>query len=135
MDKGDKDSDIYNSLSFIIGNFYSIITIIMTCSISLVFYFIIRRSEVFFGGFIVNKIEQRKYQKIIRRKFYLKKLEQMTRVVRNYSKFKRFLYGNIEEDKVDNLADQKISNYVNDYHNHQIRRSILERKNKSYLIK
>ena len=135
VDKGDKDSDIYNSLSFIIGNFYSIITIIMTCSISLVFYFIIRRSEVFFGGFIVNKIEQRKYQKIIRRKFYLKKLEQMTRVVRNYSKFKRFLYGNIEEDKVDNLADQKISNYVNDYHNHQIRRSILERKNKSYLIK
>ena len=107
----------------------------MTCSICLVFYFIIRRAEVFFGGFIVNKIEQRKYHKIIRRKFYLKKLEQMTRVVRNYSKFKRFLYGNIEEDKVDNLADQKISNYVNDYHNHQIRRSILERKSKSYLVK
>jgi len=134
-DQGDKDSDIYNSLIFMINNFFSIITIIMTCSFCLVFYFIIRRAEVFFGGFIVNKIEQRKYQIIIRRKFYLKKLEQMTRVVRNYSKFKRFLYGNIEEDKVDNLADQKISNYVNDYHNYQIRRSTLGRRSKSYIVK
>ena len=135
IDQGDKYSDIYNSLSFIIGNFYSIITIIMTCSFCLVFYFIIRRAEVFFGSFIINRIEQRKYQRIIRRKFYLKKLDQMTRVVRNYSKFKRFLYGNIEEDKVDNLADQKISNYVNDYHIYQIRRSTLGRKSKSYIAK
>lgn len=107
----------------------------MTCSFCLVFYFIIRRAEVFFGSFITHKIEQRKYQKIIRRKFYLKKLEQMTRVVRSYSKFKRFLYGKIEDDKVDNLADQKISNYVNDYHNYQNRRSILGRKSKSYIVK
>ena len=135
LDQFNKDSDIYNSLTFILGNFYSIITIIMTCSFCLVFYFIIRRAEVFFGSFITNKIEQRKYQKIIRRKFYLKKLEQMTRVVRSYSKFKRFLYGKIEDDKVDNLADQKISNYVNDYHNYQNRRSILGRKSKSYIVK
>ena len=55
LDQFYRDSDIYNSLTLMLSNYYSIFTITMTCSLCLVFYFMIRRAEIFLGGFIIYK--------------------------------------------------------------------------------
>ena len=91
-------------------------TIIMTCSLCLIPYFILRRTEFFFGGFIINKIKLKLYKDTFIEKFYQKKLEQMTRVVRRVAKFKRFYYNEKEDNpNDDNLANEKMKKFVDEF--------------------
>ena len=77
-------------------------------------FYILRRAEYFFGGFIVNKIKQEQYD-IFVEKYYKKKVEQMTRVVRNVAKFKRIYYNKQDnsEEGIDN--DQKMKKIVEEF--------------------
>ena len=115
-DKANSDFEIYNSLSFMLSNTLTWFTIIMTCSLCLIPYFILRRTEFFFGGFIINKIKLKLYKDTFIEKFYQKKLEQMTRVVRRVAKFKRFYYNEKEDNpNDDNLANEKMKKFVDEF--------------------
>ena len=130
-DKTNDESEIYGSLSIILSNYLTWLTILITCSYCLFPYYILRRGEFYFGGFIADKIKQRNYKDIFIEKFYEKKVEQMTRVVRNVAKFKRFYYHPNEVLNEENLADQKIRKYVDDF---KIKKkSSFIKKNKSYI--
>ena len=72
-DKANSDFEIYNSLSFMLSNTLTWFTIIMTCSLCLIPYFILRRTEFFFGGFIINKIKLKLYKDTFIEKLYQKK--------------------------------------------------------------
>ena len=109
MEKSE-NSELYETLSFMIKNWDSLLTYLITCSVCLILFYILRRGEYFFGGFIVNKIKQKQFDIFIE-KFYQKKVEQMTRVVRNVAKFKRYYYNereNIEDDDYNDLKMKKI---------------------------
>ena len=129
-DKANEDLEIYNSLTLMLSNSLTWWTIIMTCSFNLLLFFILRRAEFFFGGFIVNEIMQRNYKNYFIEKFYQKKVEQMTRVVRSVAKFKRIYYHSDEDILDDNLADQKMRKIVDDY---KFKKKNTIRKNKSNL--
>ena len=133
-DKANPDYDIYNSLSFMLSNIYSWLTIIMTCGFCLILFYILRRAELFFGGFIVNKIKQKRYKDFFIEKFYQKKVEKMTRVVRRVAKFKRFYYNDEKNDEMnqsENIADQKIKKIVEEFKTKK--RNTLKKRNKSVL--
>ena len=125
------DFEIKKTLGFMLGNNYlGWLTIIMTCSFCLIPTFIVRRAEFFFGGFIANKIKQKDYKDFFIEKFYQKKVEQMTRVVRSVAKFKRIYYNNIEENQEDNLADEKMRKIVDEFKD---KRDTVLKKNRSNL--
>ena len=109
-----QNSDLYNTLEFMLRNWNSWLTFIITFSFCLVFFYILRRAEFFFGGFIVNKIKQKQFDIFIE-KFYQKKVEQMTRVVRNVVKFKRIYYNEQENSKEDILNDPKMKQIVEEF--------------------
>ena len=91
-DKSNKDFEIYDSLTLMLSNVCTWLTIIITIYLCLLLFFILRRAEYFFGGFIENNIAQSKFKDYFIEKFYQKKVEQMTRVVRSVAKFKRIYY-------------------------------------------
>ena len=128
-DKMRDEVDIYNSLKFMLSNVYSLLTIIMTCSFASLLFYILRRGEFYFGGFIVNKIKQKRYKDFFIEKFYEKKVEQMTRVVRSVAKFKRIYYNENEENQDENLVDQKMRNIVNEFKDKK--KNTFFKKNKS----
>ena len=126
--------EIYGNLGYIIKNWHCWLTYIITCGICLMLFYILRMGEYFFGGFIINKIKQKQFDIFIE-KFYQKKVEQMTRVVRNVAKFKRIYY-NINDDKQeeDNLNYRKMKIYVDEFKDKQIKYKNLNlKKNKSSL--
>ena len=111
--------EFYNTVTFMLRNTFTWLTLIMTFSFCMILFYIIRRAEFFFGGFIVNKILQNNYKGFFVEKFYKKKVEQMTRVIRSVAKFKRFYYGQNEKEvnnqDEDNLADQKMRKIVDEF--------------------
>ena len=109
-----KNSDIYSTLEFMSKNWGGWLTFLINCTIILLIFYILRRAEYFFGGFIVNKIKQEQYD-IFVEKYYKKKVEQMTRVVRNVAKFKRIYYNKQDnsEEGIDN--DQKMKKIVEEF--------------------
>ena len=113
-DKAYEEFEIYNSLSFMLSNTYVIFSIIMTCSVCIIPYYILRRLEFYFGGSIVNKIKQNNYKDLLREKYYKKKVEQMTRVVRKYAKF-REIYYHQEENHEENLPERKMRKNVSEF--------------------
>ena len=126
--------EIYGNLGYIIKNWHCWLTYIITCGICLMLFYILRMGEYFFGGFIINKIKQKQFDIFIE-KFYQKKVEQMTRVVRNVAKFKRIYY-NINDDKQeeDNLNYRKMKIYVDEFKDKQTKYKNLNlKKNKSSL--
>jgi len=118
-DKINSDFDIYNSHSIMLGTFCSWLTIILTCSFCLIPFYIIRRAEFFFGEFITNKIKQNNFKQYIIEKFYQKKIDQMTRVIRSVAKFKRIYYQEDEIKEDDNLANQKMRKIVEQFKAHK----------------
>jgi hypothetical protein len=116
-----------------LGNALTWLTLIMTFSFSMIIFYILRRAEFFFGEFIVNKIAQNNYKNLFIEKFYKKKVEKMTRVIRRVEKFKRFYYNqnneNNQEDE--NLGDQKMRKYVEDFN--VKKKNTFVKKNKSYI--
>jgi len=131
-DQAKSDFEIYNSLSFMLSNIFTWFTIIITCSFCLIPYYILRRVEFFFGGFIINKMKLKLYKDTFIEKFYQKKVEQMTRVVRRVAKFKRIYYNeNENEDNPndDNLVNKKMKKFVDEF---KIKRkNTFMKKNKS----
>ena len=131
-DKLNSDMDIYDSLAIISGNLFNWLTIIMTSSMCVIPFYILRRVEFFFGEFITNKIKQNNFKDYIIEKFYQKKIDQMTRVVRSVAKFKRLYYqedDNMKED--DNLANQKMRKIVDQFKAQK--RISLGKKNQTYV--
>ena len=109
-----EESELYKTLKFMLNNLDCWLTGLITCSFCLVLFFILRRGEYFFGGFILNKIKQKQFDIFIE-KFYQKKVEQMTRVVRNVAKFKRIYYNEQENSQEDILNDQKMKKIVEEF--------------------
>ena len=109
-----QESELYDTLAFMLKNVTVWLTIIITSSFCLVLFYILRRSEFFFGGFILNKIKQKQFDIFIE-KFYQKKLDQMTRVVRNVAKFNRIYYNEQDNSQEDILNDQKMKKIVEEF--------------------
>ena len=130
-EKANSDSEIYDSFSIILRNIFSWLTIIMTCSFCLIPFFIIRRGEFFFGEFITNKIKQKNFKEYAIEKFYQKKIDQMTRVIRSVAKFKRIFYQEDELKEDDNLANQKMRKIVDQFKAQ--RKLSLGKKNQTYI--
>ena len=128
-------SQLYNTSSFMLGNALTWLTLIMTFSFSMIIFYILRRAEFFFGEFIVNKIAQNNYKNLFIEKFYKKKVEKMTRVIRRVEKFKRFYYNqnqnNEDNQEDDNLGDQKMRKYVEEFN--VKKKNTFVKKNKSYI--
>ena len=76
-----------DTLWFIMRNWNFWFTLIAVCSALCVPFYILRKAEYFFGGFIVNLILQKKINNIYLIKYCTKKVEEMTRVHRNVAKF------------------------------------------------
>ena len=132
FEKG-KNWELYGTLNFMMKNWINWLTYIITCWICLLFFYILRRGEYYFGGFILNKIKLKQFDIFIE-KFYQKKIEQMTRVVRNVAKFKRFYYNKQENIQEDNLNDQKMKKIVDEFKDKQKKYiNINLKKNKSSL--
>ena len=110
--KVDINGDLYVFLSN--GTFW--LTLILSCSIIIIPFFILRRAEFFFGGFIVDKIKQNKFEQYYIEKFYQKKIDQMTRATRSVAKFRK-IYKNQKDIDIahDNLADQQMRKIVDEY--------------------
>ena len=132
-EKIDSDFDIYNSLYIILHNAFTWLTLIMASSFCLVPFYILRRAEFFFGGFILNAIKLKLYKDSFIEKFYKKKIEQMTKFVRQYVRFQRFYYNKNDNNNnnEDNLEDEKIKNSVADFRIQK--KKSFKKKNKSYV--
>ena len=128
-----ENSELYETLAFMIKNWDSLLTYLITCSVCLILFYILRRGEYFFGGFIVNKIKQKQFDIFIE-KFYQKKVEQMTRVVRNVAKFKRYYYNERENIEDDDYNDQKMKKIVEEFKDKKSKyMNVNLKKNKSSL--
>ena len=109
-----ESSEIYKTIGFMCKDWIMWLTYIITCASCLLPFYILRRGEFFLGGFIVNKIKQKQFDIFIE-KFYQKKVEQMTRVVRNVAKFKRIYYNEEENIQEDNYNDIKMKKIVDEF--------------------
>ena len=126
--------EIFNSLHYWLLLFLELIII------SLPFY-LLRKFEFFFGGFIINRIKINKYDNnskkedkyklylpLYLKKFYKKKLEQISCAIKSVTKFKR-IYQDIKNnnDKIEkrptneeeNIVDQKMRKNVEEYINYK----------------
>ena len=130
-DQGNDDFEIYNSLTLMLSNANTWLTLLLTIYLCFLLFFILRRAEYFFGGFIENNIMQRNFKDYFIEKFYQKKVEQMTRVVRSVAKFKRIYYNQNEGEQDDNLADQKMRKIVDEFKIMQ--KNTFIKKSKSYI--
>ena len=116
----DLNVDINGDLYVFLGNATFWLAIILSCSIILIPFFILRRAEFFFGGFIVDKIKQNKFEQYYIEKFYQKKIDQMTRATRSVAKFRKIYKNeNIIDIAHDNLADQQMRKIVDEYKNYK----------------
>ena len=103
-----------DALYFIMGNWNFWLTLIATCGIICIPFYILRKAEFYFGGFIVNLIIQNRINHIYLIKYCQKKVEQMTRVIRSVVKFIK-LYKNTDDIIIDNYADQLMKKIVNEF--------------------
>ncbi len=113
------DVDINGDLFEFLGNPIFWLTLILTCSIVIIPFFILRRMEFFFGGFIVDMIKQNKYEQYYVEKFYQKKIDQMIRAKTSVVKFKKIYKNQDIDDAHDNIADQQMRKIVNEYKIHR----------------
>ena len=104
-----------DTLWFIMGNWYFWFSLLALCGIIGIPFFILRRAEYFFGGFIVNLILQKKINNIYLVKYCQKKVEQMTRVNRSVAKFIKIYKNRDETTKIDNFADQQMKKIVDEF--------------------
>ena len=104
-------------------------------------FYILRKSEFFFGGFIVNLILQNKIDNVYLYKYCQKKVEEMTRVHRNVAKFTKIYKNKDGSVKIDNFGDEQMKKWVEQFKNQRKRiQSRIRRQNKkntefSYLIR
>ena len=104
-----------DTLWFIMGNWYFWLTLLAICGLIGVPFYILRKSEFFFGGFIVNLILQNKIDNIYMAKYCQRKVEEMTRVNRSVAKFMKLYKNKDEATKIDNFADQQMKKIVDEF--------------------
>ena len=104
-----------DTLWFIMGNWYFWLSLIAVCGIIGVPFYILRKAEFFFGGFIVNLILQKKINYIYLVKYCQKKVEEMTRVNRSVAKFIKIYKNKDDNVKIDNFADQQMKKIVDEF--------------------
>ena len=104
-----------NTLWFIMGNWNFWFTMIALCSSVCIPFFILRRAEYFFGGFIVNLILQKKINNIYLIKYCQRKVEEMTRVHRNVAKFTKIYKNKDGTLKIDNFGDEQMKKWVDQF--------------------
>jgi magnesium-transporting ATPase (P-type) len=117
-----------DALWFIMGNWNFWLTLIATCGIICIPFYILRKAEFYFGGFIVNLIIQNRINHIYLIKYCQKKVEQMTRVIRSVVKFIK-LYKNTDDSIIiDNYADQLMTKIVNEFKANRKKNKITKKK-------
>ena len=104
-----------DTLWYIMGNWNFWFTIIAICALLCVPFYILRKSEYFFGGFIVNLILQKKINNIYLIKYCQKKVEEMTRVHRNVAKFTKIYKNKDGTFKIDNFGDEQMKKWVDQF--------------------
>jgi hypothetical protein len=104
-----------DTLWFIMGNWYFWLSLIAVCGIIGVPFYILRKAEFFFGGFIVNLILQKKINYIYLVKYCQKKVEEMTRVNRSVAKFIKIYKSKDKNEYIDNFADQQMKKIVDEF--------------------
>ena len=118
-----------DTLWFIMGNLNFWFTLVLIMGMMYIPFFILRNSEYFFGGFIVNLILQRRSENIYLIKYCQKKIEEMTRINRRVAKFMKIYKNKNEEEKVDNFADKQMKEIVD-----QFKKDRMQRKKVSRMI-
>ena len=104
-----------DTLWFIMSNWNFWFTMIAICALLCVPFYILRKAEYFFGGFIVNSILQKKINNIYLVKFCQKKVEEMTRVHRNVAKFTKIYKNKDGTFKIDNFGDEQMKKWVDQF--------------------
>jgi len=104
-----------DTLWFIMGNWNFWLTLIATCGIICIPFYILRKAEFYFGGFIVNLIIQNRINHIYLIKYCQKKVEHMTRVIRSVVKFIKLYKNTGDSDEFDNFVDQLMMKMVNEF--------------------
>ena len=104
-----------DTLWFIMGNWYFWFTFIIVIGIIGIPFYILRKAEFFFGGFIVNLILHKKINYIYLGKYCQKKVEEMTRVNRSVAKFIKIYKNKEGTAKIDNFADQQMKKIVYEF--------------------
>lgn len=90
------------------ANFW-LVTII-TCAISFILFFIVRRYDFLFSDTIINSIMQNRFESNYSNKLYKKKLEEIRKFQRSVAKFKR-LY-KVKNEDCDNYSDKRLKDIV-----------------------
>ena len=120
-----------DTLWFIMSNCYFWFTLIMVVAIIGIPFYILRKAEYFFGGFIVNLILQKKINYIYLGKYCQKKVEEMTRVNRSVAKFIKIYKNKDGAAKIDNFADQQMKKIVDEF---KVRRKKLKKGKKNIRV-
>ena len=118
-----------DTLWFIMGNLNFWFTLVLIMGLMYIPFYILRNSEYFFGGFIVNLILQRRSENIYLIKYCQKKIEEMTRINRRVAKFMKIYKNKNEEEKADNFADKQMKEIVD-----QFKKDRMQRKRASRMI-
>jgi hypothetical protein len=121
-----------DTLWFIMRNWNFWFTLIAVCSTLCVPFYILRKAEYFFGGFIVNLILQKKINNIYLIKYCTKKVEEMTRVHRNVAKFTKIYKNKDGTIKIDNFGDEQMKKWVDQF---KMERKKIKRAKKKQNIK
>ena len=119
-----------NKLSGVTSNLLSIthfFTIVASCAIVCLPFYILRRMEYFFGLNIANFIKNNNIEIFFKGKFYIKKIRQMIRAISAIIKFKRINEELIIVDKkninqkpiYESLIDNKMAKLVENYKNNK----------------
>ena len=104
-----------DTLWFIMGNWNFWFTLLAICGLLCIPFYILRKSEYFFGGFIVNLVLQKKVNNIYLYKYCQKKVEEMTRVHRNVAKFTKLYKNKDGTVKIDNFGDEQMKKWVDQF--------------------
>ena len=106
-----------DSLFFIIGNLNFWLIFIINVGIIYMPFYILRKCEYFFGGFILDAIKQDKLENLRNKIIYKAELQQMIRTVRCVAKFKKKYKNSNEEMDYDNLVDRQMKKIVDEFKN------------------
>ena len=123
-----------DTLWFIMGNWYFWLTLFAFCGLIVVPFYILRKAEFFFGGFIVNSIIQKNINNIYLAKYCQKKVEEMTRVNRSVAKFIKIYKNTDKTEKIDNFADQQMKKIVDEFRINRKRNKKSKKVNKINVI-
>ena len=78
-------------------------------------FYILRKCEYFFGGFILDVIKQEKPQNLCDMIFYKEKLDLMVRTLRSVANFKKIYQNPNKKIVYDNIIDRQMKKIVDEF--------------------